>query len=295
MLENRQDAKTTELSGTRDDDQRQGVADPRRSDNNGIEAIILAAGRGSRLSSITADIPKCLVEVGDQTLLDHQLDMLTSAGIDRVTVVTGYCADKVEGELRGRAETLFNPVWSQTNSLFSLWLCRERIHNPFVVMNCDVLAHPDIVLRLLESGHSAFTYDGTSGEDEEHMKVEIENGILQAMSKNLPAHRCDGENVGVLYFNEPVGQMLFREAETALEAGGRNMWMAAAVERVAQNACVSAVDVADLPWTEIDFPEDLEFARQVIWPELSDRPCSPLTQRRVAPTTASAATEVRIP
>ena len=295
MLENIQDARKTAHAYNRDDNERRGEANPGRSGDRGIEAIILAAGRGSRLSSITADIPKCLVEVGNQSLLNHQLDMLADAGIDQVTVVTGYCANKVEDELHGRAETLFNPVWSQTNSLFSLWLCRERIHNPFVVMNCDVLAHPDILLRLLESGHSAFTYDSTSGDDDEHMKVEIENGILQAMSKNLPAHRCDGENVGILYFNEPIGRMLFREAETALEAGGRNMWMAAAVERVAQNACVGAVDVAGLPWAEIDFPEDLECARRVVWPELCARPCSTRTKRKVVRAAAAPATEAHIP
>jgi len=287
MLENNQGVTTMVQSDVRD-------SYIRRDDDQGVEAIILAAGRGSRLNSITEDLPKCLVEVGNQSLLDHQLDLLASAGIDQVTVVTGYCADKIEAELRGRAETVFNPVWSQTNSLFSLWLCRERIHNPFVVMNCDVLAHPDILHRLLESGHSAFTYDGTSGEDEEHMKVEIENGILQTMSKSLPAHRSHGENIGILYFDEVIGRMLFREAENALEAGGRNMWMAAAVERVAQNACVSAVDVADLPWAEIDFPEDLDFARRVVWPELCARPCSTRAKRKVAGGAAATATAVHV-
>lgn len=294
MLENSQQVSKAAQTDAWDGHERRDDGDTEQGGDRGVEAIILAAGRGSRLSSITEDIPKCLVEVGNRSLLRHQLDLLASAGIDRVTVVTGYCADKIEAELDGRAETVFNPVWSQTNSLFSLWLCRERIHNPFVVMNCDVLAHPDILFRLLDSGGSAFTYDGTSGDDEEHMKVEIEGGVLQAMSKTLPAHRSHGENIGMLYFDRPTGQMLFREAEKALEAGGRNMWMAAAVERVAQNACVGAVDVAGLPWAEIDFPEDLECARRVVWPELSARPCATRSRRKTPRSAAAKATEVYV-
>ncbi len=258
-----------------------------------VEAIILAAGRGSRLCSITAKLPKCLVEVGNRCLIEHQLNMLANAGIDQVTVVGGYCADQVKAQLRGRAELIFNPVWSQTNSLFSLWLCRERVRSPFVVMNCDVLAHPEILQRLLDRGGPAFTYDASSGADEEHMKVEIEAGALRAMSKSLPAHRSDGENIGILYFDEPVGQNLFREAEKALEVGGRNMWMAAAVERVAKKHDLAAIDVANLPWIEIDYPEDLQEARQVIWPELCARPRKIFHDQEMAENGKSTAVEAQ--
>ena len=104
------------------------------------------------------------------------------------------------------------------------------------------------------------------------MKVELNGDVLTSMSKFLPAHRNNGENVGILYFDERAAQLLFHEAEAALKAGGRKMWMAAAVQRVARHTPLHAVDVADLPWIEIDFPEDLASARQDVWPAIRSKP-----------------------
>lgn len=246
-----------------------------RGETGGVEAIILAAGRGSRLGSAAEGTAKCLAYVGGRTLLERQLDQLEDAGVDRVTVVVGYCAENVRAQLRGRAETIFNPVWANSNSLYSLWLCRESVSRPFIVLNCDVLAHPEIVHRLLDHGGSAFSYDADSGDDEEHMKVEVEGGVLKRMSKALPAKRSYGENVGIIYFDQPTGQMLFRKAEEALEECGRNGWLAEAVERVARDAKLHAVEISDLPWAEIDFPEDLDLARRVTWPAMCATPCGP--------------------
>ncbi|WP_045214014.1 NTP transferase domain-containing protein [Desulfonatronovibrio magnus] len=76
-----------------------------------MKAIILAAGRGSRLLSLTDDRPKCLVELYGKPLLDWQIKALRDAGIQDITVVRGYLKDKITGEF----ETLENPRWFKTN------------------------------------------------------------------------------------------------------------------------------------------------------------------------------------
>jgi choline kinase len=229
-----------------------------------VEAIILAAGRGSRLAARTAR-PKCLVEIGGVPLIEHQLRMLEMVGISRVLVVAGYRADDVRGAVRGRARVIENEAWSNTNSLYSLALCRPHVSCSMVVMNCDVLVHPLAFQRLLHAPGSAFLYDSASGDDAEQMKVELRGGCLNAMSKTLPAHRTHGENVGSLYFEAAAAQELLRVASDLVAQGQGNSWMASAVERVARSRPLHGIDISDLPWIEIDFPDDLERACTQVW------------------------------
>ena len=84
-----------------------------------MQALILAAGRGSRLGGHTADVPKCLLEVGRRPLIEHQLGTLADAGVGPVGMVLGYCADEIKGVVGIRAEYILNPRWNTTNSLYS--------------------------------------------------------------------------------------------------------------------------------------------------------------------------------
>ncbi|MBI4715901.1 MAG: phosphocholine cytidylyltransferase family protein [Nitrospirae bacterium] len=239
-----------------------------------MQAIILAAGRGSRLNSNDdAEVrPKCLVDFNDRTLLEYQLSALYQAGIDRVCVVTGYGAEKVMDVAGSRAEFIYNNRWSETNSLYSVCLCRDWVDGPVMVMNCDVLAHGEVFHSVAASAGSAFAYDSSSGGDAEHMKVELEEGYLKSMSKRIPRHRTMGENVGILRFETEAGKRLFDEGEALIRSGGANMWMAAAVERVARHVPIRGIDIAGLPWVEIDFPEDLRTAREKVWPRVCKVP-----------------------
>lgn len=96
-----------------------------------------------------------------------------------------------------RAELIHNKAWAETNSLYSLGLCRDWVSGALLVINCDVLFHAEVLYRLLACPGSAFAYDSSSGTEEEHTKVEIdEDASLTSMSKTLPTYRSQGENVG---------------------------------------------------------------------------------------------------
>jgi choline kinase len=123
--------------------------------------------------------------------------------------------------------------------------------------------------RLLATRGSAFLYDSSSGEADEHMKVELTTGLLSAMSKSLPPHRTFGENVGILHFTAPAAQDLLKAACGLVQKGHHNTWMAAAVEQVARSWPIQGVDIADLPWIEIDFPDDLDRACTHVWPQIT--------------------------
>jgi len=246
------------------------------------QVIILAAGGGTRLRSASGGKHKSLMEVGHRRLIEYQMGILASVGIDSVCVVAGCCAGQVRSVVGDRATYITNPDYSQTNSLYSLWLARDWVSGPFALMNCDVLAHPDIYHRVLAVNGSALAYDSSSGSGEEEMKVAVEGGFVKALSKGLPKHQISGENVGILQFDETATELLFAEAASLIALGNENQWAPAAVSGIASRVPIRAVDIAGLSWIEIDFPQDLERARREICPNIPGCSDRSLVEVRIA-------------
>ncbi len=118
-----------------------------------MRAIILAAGKGSRLNGSTEETPKCLVKVGGVTLIDRQIAVLQDAGIDDITVVVGCQSERVKRTCGHGISYVENTRYAQTNSLYSLWMARALLYEGFVVLNCDVLFHPALLDDLLSARH----------------------------------------------------------------------------------------------------------------------------------------------
>src|SRR5262249_40979727 len=108
-----------------------------------MKAIILAAGQGTRIRSVHGEHPKCLIQVGDKPILDHQLEALSMAGVDEVAIVVGYEKEQIIRHVRARygdarlhVEFIENPVFALTNNIYSLWLAREWLGgDSFVCLN----------------------------------------------------------------------------------------------------------------------------------------------------------------
>ncbi len=243
-------------------------------------AILLAAGSSRRLQALTADRPKCLLEVGGKTLFQHQLAALRGNGIDRIVVVTGYRAERLE-EAGGASLTyVHNEVFDKTNSLYSLSLAERHARAGFVLMNADVLFHPRLLETLLQSpAPDALLFEPTEspgvGLGDEEMKVRVEDGRVAAIAKDLAAGEYHGENLGVLKFSPAGAAHLFREVERLVSAGDHNAWAPKAYDSMVKVHPLAAVPTRGLPWIEIDFPEDLERARGAVWPRIERDLLSP--------------------
>ncbi len=236
-----------------------------------MKAVILAAGVGSRLSPATGGAPKCLVDIGGDHLLSRHVAALEACGVTDLIVIVGHRASEIESALTGvQATFVFNEDYRTTNSLFSLSLAAPMVSGTFLVVNADVLAHPEIYSRVAGAEGTALAFDPTSGDDAEHMKVAVESGRVAAMSKQLPGDRVAGENVGILKIHARDRETFFSGAEALLLGPARQTaWAPAAMDRLCKVAPVEPVDIADLPWVEIDFPLDLDHARRVTWPDIS--------------------------
>lgn len=233
-----------------------------------MRAVILAAGTGSRLGRASEGLPKGLLQVGGRPLIHRQLDVLAEAGVSPVAVVVGHAADLVRESVGQGADFVFNPRYKATNSLYSFLLTRGWVQGPVLILNSDVLFDPELLERLLKAGPDSLAFDSSSGYAPEHMKVRVSAGSVVGMSKELSREETAGENVGMLYLSERSAQAVYARGEELVAAGREKAFLAEAVQEVLP---LKAVDVAGIPWTEIDTPHDLERARRELWPLISDR------------------------
>jgi choline kinase len=114
------------------------------SEKGGRQAVLLAAGMGSRLGAMTAHRPKCMTIVNGRTILERAVEALRAAGIGRIVLVTGYqhqvLADYVNSIATGM-EVVFvrNEDYAKTNNIYSLWLAKEAISSDFILLESDIL------------------------------------------------------------------------------------------------------------------------------------------------------------
>lgn len=233
-------------------------------------AIILAAGRGSRLGGEAEGASKALIDVGGETIIRFQIRQLRAAGIDDLTVVTGFKVDEVREHLAGEEiEFIHNPEYATTNSLHSLSLARERALGGTLVLNSDVLFHPECLRRLLaQDWQNAILVDFESELSDEEMKVRVDaNNVVTAISKELTPEPGMGENLGIIRMGAEGARAFFDCAADLIATGEKRAWAPHCIQLLIGKTPFHAVAVNGLPWTEIDFPADLVYAREEIHPK----------------------------
>lgn len=228
-------------------------------------AVILAAGNGKRMGPLTVDRPKTMLDVDGRALIDRELDALAACGVFDVTIVVGYQHERLRRHLGTRVRFVENERYQETNSLYSLWLAREQLADGAVVMNSDILVSQPLMAKLIDAPvEDAVLVDISSTLAEEEMKVKIWQGFAIDFSKDLAPWDADAENVGILKFGARGGRRLAQHLDALIGAGQVNAWAPMAFKAVAQEWPLRAIATDGLPWTEIDFPEDLDRARQMV-------------------------------
>lgn len=235
-----------------------------------MKAIILAAGKGTRLDG-AAIKPKCLVEIGGMTLLQRQMESLKDADIKHVVVVVGFGADSIREECSSDITFVENVHFAETSSLYSLWLAREHLADGFVVLNSDVLFHPQLLANLLASSRDDALLlsdtDATPLGDEE-MKVKLKEDLVIDISKDMDPLEADGENVGIVKFSAQGAQALVGYMDQLIASGAVKDWAPRAFREFALNHPLHALSTGGLPWIEIDFPEDYQRAVTEVYPRI---------------------------
>ena len=245
-----------------------------------MHVIMLAAGRGTRLSGGSNDLPpKSLLQFGGKSLLCRHLEAMRSAGADKLTLILGYRADDIRAELAaigvgGWVETLFNPRYCE-GAVVSLWTGRQVLCNgaDVLLMDADVLYDASVLRRLTGSPHrNCLLIDRDLEPGEEPVKICLRGGRIVEFGKIVEGDfEVIGEWPGFLRLEPNMAKKLAAATEAHVAAGRHEEPYEPAIRDVLLAEVANPVgceDITGLPWIEIDTPEDLRRAREVIAPAL---------------------------
>jgi choline kinase len=243
-----------------------------------MKAVILAAGQGTRIRAVHGEHPKCLIEVDDKTILDHQIDGLLRAGIDKIAIVVGYEKQQIIRHVHRRfgrrrppkIDFIENPAFAITNNIYSLWLARDWIGGDgFVCLNADVIFDSQVLISAVKTDSPVSMIVDREWRDET-MKVIISNGRVVRMSKKISKQEFSGTYIGITVFDQAVNALFFARMQNLVEAGKVNDFFNVAVQELVDEGLRVGFTTTDgAPWAEIDDPLDLSFAQQNVFPQLA--------------------------
>jgi L-glutamine-phosphate cytidylyltransferase len=244
-----------------------------------MKAVILAAGQGTRIRSVHGEHPKCLIEVDEATILDHQLAALSMAGINEVAIVVGYEKEQIIAHLRSkepgykqRIHFIENPAFAITNNIYSLWVASDWLRgDSFIVLNADVVFDPEILNSAVQPDAAISMIVDPLWRDET-MKVIIEGDRVTRMSKKISREEFNGTYIGITVFSKSIQERFLRKLSGLIAAGRDNEFFNSAVQELAdEDVHVGYTSTDGLAWAEIDDPLDLTFAQQSVFPNLASR------------------------
>jgi choline kinase len=232
-----------------------------------MKAIILAAGVGRRLGDSVTEHPKCLLELEGRTLLDRMLDSLDAVGVQETVIVVGHLGHQIERAVSGRqgVRTLRNADYRK-GAILSLWTARDALEDDVLVMDADVLFPTVMLRRLAESPHgNCFLMDGHAANDGEAQMLMARAGRVFDITRGLRGdYDACGESVGFLKLDARGSALLRDQLDRALKEGSDGIEHEQVYPALMQACEIGYERVDDLPWLEIDFPEDVEQARALL-------------------------------
>lgn len=237
-----------------------------------MQAIILSAGRGSRLLPLTTDLPKCLLPIGMTTVLGMQLDTLAKAGIKKATIVTGFNEHLVEAELSKRVQgpkikTKFNPFFQVADNLASCWMVRKDMDKDFLIINGDTLFSPEVIEKILAAPPAdiTVTIDKKDQYDGDDMKVTLDGAQLLSIGKTLSPQQTQGESIGMLRFMGEGRAIFKNELKRRMrKEDGTKSWYLSAIDHLAKSGVgITTTNIQGETWAELDTPEDYEICREL--------------------------------
>jgi choline kinase len=239
--------------------------------------MVLAAGAGRRLESLTQDLPKTLLPVdGDRTILDIALGNLRRAGLETVVVVTGYAAERVaerQAALEERhdvkLELVFNPKAEEWNNAYSLWCAREHFAQGVLLCNGDTVHPPEVEARLLAARGDAelvLALDDAKPLGQEEMKVLLNgDGLLRGINKAHDPAAAAGEYIGLTLIEPAAADGLADALEATWRRDPGLYYEDGFQEYADRGGRVGVASVGGLEWVEVDDQADLDRAREVAW------------------------------
>ena len=250
-----------------------------------MKVIMLAAGIGQRLyGDESNNPPKALLRFGGKTLLARHIEILRGYSIEEMVLVVGHRKDTLLAEAAAVIDTLgapenfvrpiFNPRYRESG-LLSLGAADAvmRSGETIVFMDADVLYHPELMRRLIYSAHrNCFTMDRDFEFDDEPVKICLSDGEMIDFGKAVTDdYEVIGEWPGFLKMSPEIAAKVADAVQTHIDNDVEFVTYEEAMRDVLVSAPAGTFgyeDITGIPWTEIDFPDDVIHAGEVVLPSM---------------------------
>lgn len=233
-----------------------------------MKAIVLAAGKSTRLYPLTSSLPKCLLLIGDKTILDHQIEGLIASGVTELVLVIGFQKRKIIDHLAEKKYPMKitfveNDLYENSGPITSLGFAREYLKGPLIFFHCDVLFTAGAITSLLAHPDESVLLYRENVWDEEAGKIIVDDDDeVRELGKHIEKDRATGEYLQIAKFGADFCTRLVAVLDERIRAG-RDGYTIDAFNDVVRDAAVRAVG---LPFkgfaAEIDTREDYEAARK---------------------------------
>lgn len=235
-----------------------------------VDAVILAAGRGERMASFTNDKPKPLISIAGKTLIERSIEALKKAGVNKCIIVTGYKSETIRKHV-GNGEKydvkirfVYNPFYENGNAL-SLYTAKKVLEDnePFLVLMADHLIDPTLIKRALHQIRNepllcVDYFPKYPSQLKDATKVFVnQRGFVEDIGKEIL--QWNAVDTGVFILDNKIFE--------AIEQGGKKYpsTLSEHVKYMINNlAPLSACDVSGLFWLDIDLPEDVALAMEIL-------------------------------
>ena len=239
-----------------------------------MTAIILAAGVGKRLHAASGGRPKCLIEIGGKSLLRRLLESLAVCGVGDAVVVTGFGEAAVRAAVAEppsglRVQTAFNARFEE-GAILSLATANAWLDRPVLVMDADVLCPTAMIRILVDSPHAnCFLLDGSAESTGEEQMLLVRDGWVRNIVRGgAPGYDLAGESIGFLKLDAEAARLLRDLIAARIAAGRTGIEHEEVYPDLLARVQVGFERADGMPWTEIDFPEDVTHAAREVLPRI---------------------------
>jgi choline kinase len=226
-----------------------------------MKVLLLAAGRGTRISRYLSGNPKCTVDIGEQKLIRYTIEMFHKKGIHDIAMVLGYRAEVIQEVLKDyEIKYYYNPFFDVTNSIASAWFAREFLADldDTLIMNADVYLEESLLDHILACKISPVMFaDGTRIEDADY-KFQYQDGQLLKYGKELTVAETSGEYIGIGRFSKAFMPEFLEELDAMISTQQHSVWWENILYSMVGTKPVYVDTVDGMFWAEVDYVEDYE-------------------------------------
>lgn len=232
-----------------------------------MKALLLAAGRGTRISRYLDGNPKCTIELGNgQKLIEYTVELLKNKGISEIALVTGYRHQVIENLLTNSGVQFFyNPFFDVTNSIASLWFARNFLcDDDILIMNADVFAEGAVYDQLLSCDKNPVLAFDSSRKEEADYKFYCPNGVIEKYGKELTGDDITGEYVGFAVLRKNYLTKFTSHLLEMINTQKHGLWWENILYELSAIEDIYVEDVNGKFWAEVDYIEDYNRIKEYV-------------------------------